>query len=55
MDCVNWVLMPTVSNEVSANAKQVKGRFTGDPSHEFKISDQDDKDEEKFVSRNYSN
>lgn len=48
MDCVNWVLMPTVSNEVSANAKQVKGRFTGDPSHEFKISDQDDKDEEKF-------
>ena len=52
MDYINWVLMPTVSSEVYADAKQVKGRFTGDPSHEFKIIDLTDKEEEKFVSRN---
>lgn len=47
MDYVTWVLMPDVSNDIITDAQQIKGRFTGDPSHEFKLPDQDEVDPEK--------
>ena len=34
-DCINWGLMPPATKEVKEKAKLAKGRFTGDPSHEF--------------------
>ncbi|GAB1602776.1 radial spoke head protein 9 homolog [Argonauta hians] len=36
-DCISWVLMPTVSEKVHKLANNIRGRFTGDPSHEFKL------------------
>jgi len=34
-DCVQWSLLPPATKEVREQAALTKGRFTGDPSHEF--------------------
>jgi len=34
-DCVNWGLLPPATPAMREKSKLAKGRFTGDPSHEF--------------------
>ena len=34
-DCVNWGLLPPATKAMKEKSKLAKGRFTGDPSHEF--------------------
>lgn len=34
-DCVNWALLNPATEEAKKQSQIVKGRFTGDPSHEF--------------------
>lgn len=52
-DCIHWHLLPQATEAMKAQAKLAKGRFTGDPSHDFehteikKIGDGDDAAEEE--------
>ncbi|XP_010115851.1 PREDICTED: radial spoke head protein 9 homolog, partial [Chlamydotis macqueenii] len=35
LNCVEWSLLPPVTEEMVAQAEQLKGRFQGDPSFEY--------------------
>jgi radial spoke head protein 9 len=34
-DCMHWGLLPPATSEIREKARLIRGRFTGDPSHEF--------------------
>merc|ERR1711976_351263 len=52
-DCIHWHLLPPATEAMIKQSKLAKGRFTGDPSHDFehveikKIGDGDDATEEE--------
>lgn len=53
LDCIKWGLMPNPNEETRRKCALIKGRFTGDPSHEYehseKSADDDTQDEEGNV------
>ena len=62
LDCVQWGLLPVVTESTRHNCSFVKGRFTGDPSYEYehtetkKVENQDGErlegaEEENIVSK----
>jgi len=53
LDCIKWGLMPSPNEETRRKCLLIKGRFTGNPSHEYthseKSQEAEDKDEESPV------
>ncbi|XP_014786874.1 radial spoke head protein 9 homolog isoform X2 [Octopus bimaculoides] len=53
MDCVHWVVMPSVESETMKLSRNVRGRFTGDVSNEFKLKkdgvDEEEEEHEEMV------
>jgi len=39
MDCTTWAQLPEVHPVIAASAKLIQKRFTGNPSHEFTVSE----------------
>ncbi|XP_068795582.1 radial spoke head protein 9 homolog isoform X2 [Struthio camelus] len=39
LDCVEWSLLPPASEEMVAQAEKLKGRFQGDPSFEYELTE----------------
>ncbi|XP_037230719.1 radial spoke head protein 9 homolog [Falco rusticolus] len=39
LNCVEWSLLPPATQEVVAQAEQLKGRFQGDPSFEYEYTE----------------
>ena len=38
LDCINWVQIPQPEASVMENAGKARGRFRGNPSHEYKVA-----------------
>lgn len=47
LDCIKWGLMPSPNEETRRKCLLIKGRFTGDPSHEYEHAEKNQEDEEK--------
>eukprot|EP00111_Clytia_hemisphaerica_P016181 TCONS_00047892-protein len=45
LDCIKWGLMPTPNEETRRKCTLIKGRFTGDPSHEYEHSEKNNDEE----------
>lgn len=59
LNCVEWSLLPPATEEMAAQTAVVKGRFLGDPSHEYehtelqRVNDGDKVFEEEVVVSDY--
>ncbi|XP_068254227.1 radial spoke head protein 9 homolog isoform X2 [Nyctibius grandis] len=49
LNCMEWSLLPPATKEMVAQAEQLKGRFQGDPSFEYKYSEVDAEDAERPI------
>jgi len=45
LDCIKWGLMPSLNDETRRKCALIKGRFTGDPSHEYEHSEKKNDEE----------
>jgi len=45
LDCIKWGLMPNPNEETRRKCALIKGRFTGDPSHEYEHSEKNVEEE----------
>ncbi|XP_009698622.1 PREDICTED: radial spoke head protein 9 homolog, partial [Cariama cristata] len=48
LNCVEWSLLPPVTEEMVAQAEQLKGRFQGDPSFEYEYTEINAEDAERL-------
>ncbi|XP_008941798.1 PREDICTED: radial spoke head protein 9 homolog, partial [Merops nubicus] len=48
LNCVEWSLLPPVTEEMVVQAEQLKGRFQGDPSFEYEYTEINAEDDERF-------
>eukprot|EP00056_Hartaetosiga_gracilis_P010234 m.150058 g.150058 ORF g.150058 m.150058 type:complete len:298 (-) comp13277_c0_seq5:2228-3121(-) len=39
VDCIRWAQLPEMHQVIINSCKRIKGRFTGNPSHEFTVSE----------------
>ena len=46
LDCIKWGLMPNPNEETRRKCALIKGRFTGDPSHEYEHSEKSSEEEQ---------
>ncbi|XP_062427999.1 radial spoke head protein 9 homolog isoform X1 [Rhea pennata] len=49
LNCVEWSLLPPASKEILAQAETLKGRFQGDPSFEYELTEIKAEDAEKLT------
>lgn len=49
LNCVEWSLLPPVTEEMVMQAKQLKGRFQGDPSFEYEYTEINAEDAERLL------
>ncbi|NWI62191.1 RSPH9 protein, partial [Todus mexicanus] len=49
LNCVEWSLLPPATPEMVAQAEKVKGRFQGDPSFEYELTDLSTEDLERLL------
>lgn len=48
LNCVEWSLLPPVTEEMVTQAGQLKGRFQGDPSFEYEYTERNAEDAERL-------
>ncbi|KAF1455629.1 hypothetical protein FQV24_0012878, partial [Spheniscus mendiculus] len=48
LNCVEWSLLPPATEEMVAQAEQLKGRFQGDPSFEYEYTEINAEDAERL-------
>ena len=39
MDCIHWAQLPQVHPIIAKSCAKIRGRFTGNPSHEFTVTE----------------
>ncbi|NWU67162.1 RSPH9 protein, partial [Pterocles burchelli] len=49
LNCVEWSLLPPATQEMVAQAEQLRGRFHGDPSFEYECAESSAEDAEKLI------
>lgn len=38
LNCLDWCLLPPATDDVIRDAQVIKGRFIGDPAHEYELT-----------------